>query len=139
MPEAGNGDVGLLQALLGLICNCRSKSSRCRSQCGSRAIARSLAKGDRSERDACAQVLKKGDARGAQRRRCLFQALLGPHSPKPVRYSPTGDSHWAKDTDAGRISREITGGESSNRTGRVGGVDSNQSSQPESVAKGAKT
>src|SRR5438270_7984863 len=49
----------------------------------------------------------------------LFQALPGPHSPKPVRYSPTGDSHWAKDTDAGRISREITGGESSNRTGRV--------------------
>src|SRR5947207_7306117 len=25
----------------------------------------------------------------------LFQALPGPHSPKPVRYSPTGDSHLA--------------------------------------------
>ena len=38
----------------------------------------------------------------------LFQALPGPHSPKPVRYSPTGDSHWATDTTAGRISREVT-------------------------------
>jgi len=46
----------------------------------------------------------------------LFQALPGPHSPKPVRYSPTGDSHWATDTTAGRISREITGRDSSNKT-----------------------
>jgi len=37
---------------------------------------------------------------------CLFQALPGPHSPELVRYSPTGDSHWATDTTAGRISRE---------------------------------
>src|SRR5437773_104509 len=38
----------------------------------------------------------------------LFQALPGPHSPKLVRYSPTGDSHWATDTTAGQISREVT-------------------------------
>src|SRR5437773_4443757 len=45
----------------------------------------------------------------------LFQALPGPHSPKLVRYSPTGDSHWATDTTAGRISREVMERDSSNK------------------------
>src|SRR6266478_4396432 len=49
----------------------------------------------------------------------LFQALPRPHSPKLVPYSPTGDSHWATDTTDGRISREVMGRDSSNKTVRV--------------------
>src|SRR5436189_2460363 len=43
-------------------------------------------------------------------------ASSGMNSARRQPISPTGDSHWATDTTAGRISREVMGRDSSNKT-----------------------